>query len=178
MRKLFLILLFVLLWFHPIFGQERGEDARRNLSVCMAILDQPDSPLEIIEMGVQMPKPGVGYICFTIKNRSEKPIIGLDVRVFYEGRPVTGLITGWVDDNEKPDVIQTVLEAGEEDRHRFAPHVLERLRDELKNVVSQPSFSVDLAVVKVRFADGTKYDATERLRSLGWHLPGQREPKD
>jgi len=178
MRKHLLALLFVLLCFQPVSGQEKGEEAQRKLSVCMTILDQPDSPLEIIEMGVQMPKPGVGYICFAIKNRSEKPIIGLNVGVFYEGRPVTGLITGWVDDNERPDVIQTVLEVGEEYHSRFAPHVLERLRDELKNVVSQPSFSVDLAVVKVRFADGTKYDATERLRSLGWHLPGQREPKN
>jgi hypothetical protein len=171
MKKHLFILLFVLLWVQPIYGQEKGNSAPRRFSFVVTTLDQPDSPLTFVEMGLQTPKPGVAFIWFTVKNRSDKAIIGWEVEGFKDGWPIAGWGQGWIYDDERPDVIQTVLKPGERDTcGRLAPHVLERVANEYKNVKDSPlSISLDLAVVKVRFADGTKYDAVEWLQSLGWH---------
>jgi hypothetical protein len=85
------------------------------------------------------------------------------------------------DESEISALTPVALEPGEEEtRRRLSPEVMKRVLDELTNVPkgSLRELNFNLAVVKVIFADGTKYDATERLRSLGWHLPGQRESKD
>jgi len=165
-RRLFgLFLLLLCSW--PSFGQE--EKAVYELTFNVAILDQPDCPLKIVEVGVQNPRSGIVYMWFTVQNQSEKPVVMWRV----QGLSDRGLVMGGgagPDEGELSARSPVVLAPGEKETHgRLSSEVLQQIVQTWHGQAGLlRELRFKLAVVKVVFADGTKYDATERLRALGW----------
>lgn len=176
MKKQLLGLFLLLLCWRPGFGQE--EKAAYELTFSVAILDQPDCPLKIVEVGVQNPRPGIVYMWFTVQNQSDKPVVMWRV----QGLTDEGLVMGGgagPDESQLSAHSLVVLKPGEEDTHgRLSSKVLQQIVQSWRGPAGLlRELRVKLAVVKVVFADGTKYDATERLRALGWKPLVFAEPK-
>jgi hypothetical protein len=172
--RIALVCLLCLLLSFGAVGQQPDHGGKRQLFVppidrlMLAVVSQPDCPLQIESAKLLLPVVGGGLSAnYQLRNQGTKPLgiksvhllmIGPDAESAWEDRPKDGSTT---------PLMPRAFMLGADDPIRFTEIV--PLTDEIRNHLKTPDDKLAVVVLmieEIEFADGTTYNAKDAVKEL------------